>query len=311
MDKKKLPRKQPEGGAALGAHRKSPETGRGKDHHWRKPLAWSGGVATAVLIGVLATVLSSQASRIIPQPPAAAGSSKNGGDISPKPTQASSPNPDLKVADVEIAPASKIDPASKDPNNQAYYNGTFGSAIDITMRNRGAAPALIVKATLTFTRITELYSCLGAGPGTATGVYDVKVPSSKVVTARDRPFALQRDMRFIVRANSIDRFRISVGPDAYGQSQPPWIYEFKLTLTEDNGHELDLGPMSTLGIPGNEWIDWFKSLTPELVASNRQQSCVAQIGDQLSRAIANPGLHSPELESLNGKARNLNAHAKP
>jgi hypothetical protein len=214
------------------------------------------------------------------------------------------------VADVEIAPASKIDPASKDPKNQAYYDGTFGSAIDITLRNDGAAPALIVKATATFTRITELYSCLGAGPLMATGVYDIKVPSSKVVTASDRPFALQRDMRFVVSANSIDRFRISVGPGTYGQSQPPWIYEFKLTLTEDNGHELNLGPMSTLGIPGNEWIDWFKGLTPGFVASNRQQSCIAQITDQLSQAMANPGLRSPELESLYGKARNLNAHLK-
>jgi hypothetical protein len=221
------------------------------------------------------------------------------------------PNPDLEVSDVEIAPASKIDPASKDPNNPAYYSGTFGSAIDITLRNRGAAPALILKASLTFTRITELPACLGGGPGTATGLYDVKVPSSKVVTASDHPFALQRDMRFIVNANSIDRFRITVGPDTYLLSQAPWIYEFKLTLTEDNGHELNLGPMSMLGIPGNEWFDWFKNLTPEIVAYNRQQSCVAEAQDQLSQAIANPGLHSPELESLCSKAQNLTAHAKP
>jgi hypothetical protein len=69
--------------------------------------------------------------------------------------------------------------------------------------------------------------------------------------------------------------------------------------------------MSMLGIPGNEWFNWFKSLTPEFVAYNRQQSCVAKVRDQLSQAIANPGLHSPELESLYGKAQNLTAHAKP
>ena len=45
---------------------------------------------------------------------------------------------------------------------------SVGSAIDITLRNRGAAPALIVGATFSFTRSAELNNCIGAGPEVVT-----------------------------------------------------------------------------------------------------------------------------------------------
>ena len=55
-------------GSPLITEKQVPETPRKAHQHWRKSLAWSSGVATAVLIGVLISVLSSQANRIVPAP---------------------------------------------------------------------------------------------------------------------------------------------------------------------------------------------------------------------------------------------------
>ena len=154
--------------------------------------------------------------------------------------------PDLKVDEVEIALAGKIDATSTVPGMVTPRPEIdTASSIDITLRNSGDGPALIVKAVFSFTKAIELVSCTGgAGAGVSTAQYDVTVPSPEPVAFLHpislHPFSLQRDMRFIVNANSIDRFRMSLGPRKYSDVSWPWIYEFNLSLVEDNGRHLDL-----------------------------------------------------------------------
>jgi hypothetical protein len=219
------------------------------------------------------------------------------------PSRASSPN--LQVDKVEVARTSNIDATVQNPWGPASTVKSIGSAIDITLRNRGAAPALIVGATLSFTRSVELANCTGAGPGLVTAQYDIKVPAGKEVTASD-PLVLRRDMRFVIKPNSIDRFRISVGPGKYAAADWPWVYEFDLSLTQDNGQKLDLGPMSMLGLPGASW-NKFRGLPPSILASGYVRSCVTRDASELSQAMAAPGRHSPELRTLYNEAKTLMA----
>lgn len=226
----------------------------------------------------------------------------------------SSPNssgPDLKVEKVEIALAPNINASVQPPGESPPQpEMETGSAIDITLRNSGEAPALIVDATFTFTRTIELKSCGGgAGAAVSTAEYDVKVPAAKPVMASS-PLVLHRDMRFIVNPNSIDRFRIKVGPDQYSSVSWPWIYQFNLSLVEDNGQQLDLGPMSILGFNlqkndiGLSW-DPLKGLTQVEAVVTRQLPCITHNAAQLSRAMADPGLHSPELQMMYREAKRL------
>jgi hypothetical protein len=121
-------------------------------------------------------------------------------------------------------------------------------------------------------------------------------------------------MRFVVNANSLDRFRISVGPDKYlVGTEWPWIYEFNLSLVEDNGQRLDLGPMNTLGFsqPAVDPFSWdpLRHVTETQLVATGQVQCVAQVAAKLSRAMADPGLHSPELQRMYREAERLVANA--
>jgi hypothetical protein len=78
-----------------------------RGQHWRKSLAWSGGVVTAVIVGVLISVLSSQASRIIPQPSPSPENSTSDGQASPKIVSRT------PVSSISSASASSVRP---DPN---------------------------------------------------------------------------------------------------------------------------------------------------------------------------------------------------
>jgi hypothetical protein len=184
---------------------------------------------------------------------------------------------------------------------------SIGSAIDITLRNRGAAPALIVDATLSFKRIVELANCTGAGPGFVTAQYDIKVPANKEVTTSD-PLILHRDMRFVIKPNDIDRFRISIGPGKYAAADWPWVYEFNLSLIQDNGKKLDLGPMSILGLPGASW-NKLHGLAGNNIAVGPELPCFARDASELSQAMATPGRHSPELRTMYDEAKALMAES--
>jgi hypothetical protein len=266
--------------------------------------AWIGGICAiaATIIGaVVAYVLPSSSA-----PPSA----------SPVTSVTAAAGPVLKVDVVEIALASHINASDVEPGDVTPSPDTAtGSAIDITLRNSGNAPALIVNAVFSFTRAIQLYSCPGGAGGLVSSAeYDVKVPTDGPAAA-DKPFVLHRDMRFVVNANSIDRFRISVGPDQYSSGADwPWIYEFDLSLVEDNSQKLNLGPMTILGFsqPAKVPLSWDPVgyfTESQLAAAPQLVSCVSHDASELSHAVADPGLHSPELLTMYREAARLVANA--
>jgi hypothetical protein len=265
--------------------------------------AWIAGIC-AIAAAIIGAVLA----YALPNTPTASTASPVTSVTAVSPTV----DPNLKVDEVEIAEANNIDASGEMPGDVTPrpYKDT-GSAIDITLRNSGNAPALIVDAVFSFTQAIELNSCPPQGGALVTSAdYDVKVPIAKPVSA-DNPLVLHRDMRFTVNANSIDRFRINVGPEQYADIDWPWIYEFNLSLVEDNGQKLDLGPMSVLGFSQSTGFGWdpLHGVTRAQLVSLQLLSCVARDATELSHAIAHPGLHSPELQMMYQQAKRLTANA--
>jgi hypothetical protein len=117
LGRKKPRLKRPQADAPRTGQQKTPEAESKNAHRWRKPLAWWGGVGTAVLIGVLISVLSTQASRVIPQPSSEAGNVATG-QTPPKPAS-TGPAASTRPASFSSAPPS-VDPltvVSEDPVN--------------------------------------------------------------------------------------------------------------------------------------------------------------------------------------------------
>src|SRR5262249_8005325 len=97
--------------------------------------AWIAGIC-AIAAAIIGTVLTSQLSRT-PAPSSA----------SPVTSVTDTAGPNLKLDEVEIVQAAHIDASNQGPGEGAPTPGKdTGSAIDVTLRNNGDAPALIVKA---------------------------------------------------------------------------------------------------------------------------------------------------------------------
>lgn len=209
--------------------------------------------------------------------------------------------PDLVLDKVEVAHSADIDATITEPGDPPSGSNSkiVGSVIDITLRNRGSAPALLIGADLSFQSARQLQNCTGAGPGVATALYDVPVPTDPNVV--NHPFKLHRDMRFIVNPNSIDRLQISVGPESYGLADWPWVYQFDLALAQDNGQTLDVGNIALIGITGEDW-NKFQGIADQLTAPETI-ACYTQDAGLLSKALQVSGLHSPELKTLYNEAK--------
>jgi hypothetical protein len=205
------------------------------------------------------------------------------------------PHPDLVVDKVEVARTEDIDAVHTDEDRSNSKVKATGSVIDVTLRNNGAAPALLVGADAAFDSVEKLDNCVGFGPGGVTAQYDMKVPEDPAVT--NHPFKLHRDMRFVVAPNSIDRFQLTVGPQTYGDASWPWIYRFSLSLSQDNERALNVGQIVMLGLPGAHW-NVFSGVSASLYALGVAYPCVTKDANLLSAAITSPGLHSPELQTL-------------
>lgn len=200
--------------------------------------------------------------------------------------------PDLGLDKIEIVRSADIAGVELDEGGQSRPTTTSTSLIDVTLRNQGSAPALIVDAEADFDRVTTLQNCVGAGPGVVSAQYDITVPNGE----HPRPFIVHRDMRFVVGANSIDRLQLTVGPKSFGLATWPSIYQLHLWLVEDSGKRIDAGHLSLLELLGGDW-NKFAHLgpgSPELGFAD----CFLHDVQMLNAAIAVPGLHSPELVAL-------------
>jgi hypothetical protein len=214
-------------------------------------------------------------------------------------------SPDLVLDKAEVTRTADIDATATGPDDSPENTKVQGSVIDITFRNKGSAPALLVGADLSFRQAAALKNCSGAGPGVVTARYDLRVPVDSTVTSN--PFKVHRDMRFTVNPNSVDRIQLSIGPESYGSSEWPWVYQFSLSLTQDNGQTLAIGNISLLGLPGQTWnkLQDFSaaSITPNDLA------CIASDAALLSSAMLSNGLHSPELQELYDEAEKIVTNA--
>lgn len=132
------------------ASKPKPEPGEGtqKPSKYKKPALWLGGVATVALAGVLTNVLTSQAQRIVPGPPAPAltfTAPKIGPAAHSHPAKSHSPRPDPSPSPTDTGPPVIVESAGPMQNWQDYsfvFQHEFPlSTSQLAAMNKAVAPS--------------------------------------------------------------------------------------------------------------------------------------------------------------------------
>ena len=181
-----------------------------KKHAWRRPLVWLGATGTAVLIGVLVSVLSTQAQRVVPSAPSG--------------TQA--PHLEIDQVSLAYAPAGESD-------LQRFQ-------IDIKLLNTGPQIAAINSASLVIQDAIKLPQCNGQGGFVSTGSYTDNLPSDPSPGQ-----VVNIPVSQLVNANGADRFDLLLSPpQTHSDLSGRIIYLYRVHLyLRYNAHNtpLDVG----------------------------------------------------------------------
>ena len=197
---------------------------------------------------------------------------------------------DLKVVNVAVQKPSKVDAELQDEGrrNPPEKAQIEASVIDVTVKNSGTAPVVILGVDFTFAFAEEMQNCPGGGDGVMVGAaYSVKVPTSPP----PRPFKLTRDIRFSVASGGVERFTLSVGPDQQYDANEggPWLYVMGLALrTDDAPKTVDLGTVAIAAQP--------RMLIPKPYAGF-DPDCLRQNLEVMAAAARFPAIRPEELTS--------------
>jgi hypothetical protein len=164
--------------------------------------------------------------------------------------------------------------------------------VDITVKNVGTVPTVILAADFDVWYAERLKDCPRSGGGvTVSGHYKVKLPEKPPA----RPFAVTRDMRFEVKPGDTERFTFSIGPERNDQysSWVGWLYGLDVSLRHDESpNPLRVGRVALLAEPGKGKGNFTYSPPSDF-------DCVAHNGRLVTELAKVPGVvHSEEVDWL-------------
>jgi hypothetical protein len=179
--------------------------------HWRKRLVWLGTlgtVGTAVLVGVLVNVLSTQAQRVVPPPSSVPPSS------APASSAGASAAPHLEVDEVSLTSAG------------TNANGKLMPfKIDIKLLNTGKGLAAINYAKLVIQEFVVLPKCAAQGHFASTGTYRRNLPiNPKQGQVENIPISQ------LVQPNGADRFDLLLSGPLVQRPLGPNVYLYRVHL---------------------------------------------------------------------------------
>jgi len=215
---------------------------------------------------------------------------------SAEPSSAPSDGP-LRLVSLAVQKASKVD-ADFSGGGATEPKGKINAvAVDITVKNVGTVPTVILAADFDVWYAERLKDCPQSGGGiTVSGHYKVKLPEKPPA----RPFAVTREMRFEVKPGDTERFTFSVGPERNElfASWVGWLYGMDISLRHDESpNPLKLGRVALLSEPGKGKGNYKYSA---------DYDCMAHNGRLVTKLANVPGVvHSEEVDWLAERYRAL------
>jgi hypothetical protein len=163
----------------------------------------------------------------------------------------STPSADVKIVNVAVQKPSSVDATvySETDDKDRSKGNVDATVIDVTVKNVGSIPAVILEASFAFRFAEEMQNCPGGGDaGLVSGEYAVVVPT----LPPPRPFTINRGMRYVLEPGKVNRFTFSIGPAVQRDANEggPWLYAVDGSLRIDEMPKLaKLGTVAIVAQP--------------------------------------------------------------
>lgn len=207
--------------------------------------------------------------------------------------------PGLEVAALAIGDPEQIDAVS----GTAIPNDTYPgdprpmdvTPVDITLKNNGNKDSVVNKAEAELLYAASLHDCTmsGAGPAQVTANYALTFPmSSQGYDFGDLGKTASENTEFVVRAGSVDRMQLTVGPEKQSGNHYPTVLAFRVWLYHDGDSRLDVGTVALAA--STKEVD-------AQINGAKSASCAQESLVELDKLYAVADVRSPELDRLREK----------
>ncbi|MCO1575496.1 hypothetical protein M8C13_06960 [Crossiella sp. SN42] len=216
--------------------------------------------------------------------------------------------PDLELSAFAVQKPSKV---AADSVNVATGEVTPGkevdaTAIDVTLKNNGTAPALLTAVIVKVKHADTLQDCrMMGGEARISAAYTIRLPEP--VSGEDVPsvpFEMRKDIRFEVRGGTVDRFALTIGPSLQAASNStPWLIVGDVELVRDDGKVLPVGTAAVVTEAG-------EGLTNLSTAPVEEMECIAENARKIDEVFEIPAVRTGELDELRSRYSKLSKASK-
>jgi hypothetical protein len=198
----------------------------------------------------------------------------------------------LEVAIVAMGTPEEIEATVTYPGSDVQNKSITGAPVDITLKNNGSDASLITAIEAEVLFYQPLADCAfpGAGPGVITAYYSIKIPMPDRPDQPVAPGPYTTSTRFEVKANSVDRMQLTIGPETQlWATNYAKVMAVKLTLIHDGDERLDVGTVELASTGEN---------VEKQIAHSQDQACARDNVKVLDELYAIQGYHAPDLDKL-------------
>lgn len=216
--------------------------------------------------------------------------------------------PDLELSAFAVQKPSKVAADGVDVSTGEVTPGkeVDATAIDITLKNNGTAPAVLTAVIVKVRYADTLQDCrMMGGESRISAAYTIRLPEPVAGEESLRaPFEMRRDIRFEVRGGTVDRFTLTIGPSLQAMSNnTPWLIVGDVELVRDDGKVLPAGTAAVVTQAG-------EGLANLSGAPVEQMECIEGNARKIDEVFEIPAVRTDELDELRTRYAKLSKASK-
>jgi hypothetical protein len=213
-------------------------------------------------------------------------------------TTTSPPTSPLQVASFRVDSPVEVDAVLRYAGEPDRKDKTYGSLIDVTVKNVGDDSLVLTGAVFEVVRSARFKECEpGGGPLAITGLYDVPLPNPLPRV----PFVTRKQLTFEVKPHAADRLAFKIGPRDLAEGDWPVLYHIQVSVRHDAATQPFRVGSAILLASVIEELEWFFSNYAGAVT--KRDDCVLSNARLVQQFAELPGARSAEFERMLKVAR--------